>query len=44
MNSYSKGYKEDFSGIKVTTNVTQQTMSHPKISVTDDKESTKELV
>ncbi|KAJ5347277.1 hypothetical protein MYU51_004309 [Penicillium brevicompactum] len=44
MNSYSKGYKEDFSGIKVTTDVTQQTMSHPKISVTDDKESTKELV
>ncbi|CAG8011374.1 unnamed protein product [Penicillium salamii] len=43
-NSISKDQKEAFTGIKVTTNVTQQSTSHPKIFITDDKESAKELV
>jgi hypothetical protein len=44
VNSYSKE-SEAFTGIKVTTNVTQKSISHSKISVVaDDKESTKEMV
>ncbi|CAI7588980.1 unnamed protein product [Penicillium bialowiezense] len=44
MNSFQKDSKEHFNGIKVTTNVTQKSVSQPKISLTDVTESTKELV
>ncbi|KAJ6188491.1 hypothetical protein N7519_003399 [Penicillium mononematosum] len=44
-----KGYpnepaKESFAGIKVTTNVTQESTSHSNIALNDDTGSTKELV
>ncbi|CDM35154.1 hypothetical protein CBS147339_7059 [Penicillium roqueforti] len=44
-NSYTKEpVKEVFAGIKVTTNVTQESTSHSKIVINDDMGSTKELV
>lgn len=36
--------KDAFTGIRVTTNVTQERTSHSKIAVNDDTGSTNELV